>query len=93
MAAISIGPKEELIQRFTDPVNQELEIRFFNIDYPGFHNTGKFPFIFLTKTDYAQIQKMTVDYLDGVMKSFKSYKSAGFWGESKVSLSIYIYII
>lgn len=41
--------------------------------YPGHHNKGKFPFIFLTKTDFAQITKMTVDYLNSVMKTFKSY--------------------
>lgn len=41
--------------------------------YPGHWNKSKFPFLFFTKTDFAQLSRMTVDYLDGVMKSFKNY--------------------
>ena len=41
--------------------------------YPGFHNKGRFPFIFLRKEDFDQITSMTVDYLEGVMKNFKNY--------------------
>lgn len=37
--------------------------------YMGFHNVGRFPWLFLTKKDYAQIQKMTIDFLKGVLKT------------------------
>jgi phage gpG-like protein len=45
-------------------------------NYPGFHNKGRFPFLFLRKEDFNQISKMTVDYLEEKMKSFKSYMKA-----------------
>lgn len=41
--------------------------------YPGFHNKGRFPFLFLTKQDFAQIQSMTVDFLEDKMQNFKKY--------------------
>jgi len=41
--------------------------------YPGYHNIGRFPFLFLNKTDNAQIIKMTLDYLEGKLESFKKY--------------------
>ena len=41
--------------------------------YPGHHNKGKFPFLFLRGEDFLQMESMTVDYLEGVMKNFKNY--------------------
>jgi len=41
--------------------------------YPGFHNAGRFPWLFIRKTEFPQMQQMTVDYLEGKIKSFKSY--------------------
>ncbi len=41
--------------------------------YMGHHNQRKFPWLFLKKQDYAQLQRMTVDYLNDVMKGFKAY--------------------
>ena len=41
--------------------------------YPGHWNTKKFPWLFLTKKDYAQLTKATIDYLNGHLKSFKTY--------------------
>jgi hypothetical protein len=44
-----------------------------NFDYPGFHNAGRFPFLFLNRQDFNQIVKMTVDYLKDKLKSAKFY--------------------
>jgi hypothetical protein len=38
--------------------------------YMGFHNIGRFPWLFLSKKDYAQIQKMTVDFLKGALSKW-----------------------
>ena len=41
--------------------------------YPAYHNANRFPWLFLRREDYAQLTRMTVDYLDGKLKRFKSY--------------------
>lgn len=41
--------------------------------YPGHHNKGNFPWLFLNKQDYAQMAKATTDYLKGKLKGYKSY--------------------
>lgn len=41
--------------------------------YPGFHNSTRFPFLFVKKNEFAQIQKMAVDFLNGKLKGFNSY--------------------
>ncbi len=41
--------------------------------YPGYHNKGKFPFIFISRREYIQIERMVVDYLKDKMSNFKSY--------------------
>ena len=44
-----------------------------NFNYPGFHNKGRFPMFFLSKQDFTMFQQATVDFLNGVLKNFKSY--------------------
>jgi SAM-dependent methyltransferase len=63
MADIPIVTKEELLRRFTGPTNQELEIRFFNIDYPGFHNTIHY---LKNQHDWSQStsQSLNIDFLE-----------------------------
>lgn len=41
--------------------------------YPGHWNIGKFKWLFLNKNDYAQIVKMTVDFLKDRLKNHKNY--------------------
>ncbi len=41
--------------------------------YPGHHNKGNFPWLFLNKQDYAQMAKATTDYLKGKLRNYKSY--------------------
>jgi len=41
--------------------------------YPGFHNKGRFPWLFLTQKDYAQISKMVTDHLKGELKRHTHY--------------------
>ncbi len=41
--------------------------------FPGHHNKGKFPFLFISKKEYIQIERMVVDYLKDKMGNFKSY--------------------
>ncbi len=44
-----------------------------NFPYPAHHNAGKFPWLFLTKKDFDQITKMTVDFLKDNLKSSRFY--------------------
>lgn len=41
--------------------------------YPGHWNRGKFPWLFLTNQDYAQMASATTDFLKDSLKNFKSY--------------------
>ena len=42
--------------------------------YPGFHNAGRFPWLFLRNpVDYVQLGIMTKDYIDGFIKNTNSY--------------------
>lgn len=41
--------------------------------YGGFHNKNRFPFLFLRREDFLQIQQMTIDYLNGEMTKAKKY--------------------
>jgi len=41
--------------------------------YGGYHNAGKFPWLFIKRREYAQIQSMVVDFLEDKMRNFKTY--------------------
>ncbi len=41
--------------------------------YGGHHNAGKFPWLFIKRREYTQIQSMVVDYLEDKMRNFKTY--------------------
>lgn len=41
--------------------------------YPGHWNSTKFRWLFLTKKDYSQMFRMTVDFFKGRLKNHKSY--------------------
>ena len=41
--------------------------------YPGHHNKGRFPFLFLSKQDFVMFQSATIDFLQDRLKGFKSY--------------------
>ncbi len=41
--------------------------------YPGYHNKGRFPFLFLSKQDLVMFQSATIDFLQDNLKSFKNY--------------------
>jgi len=41
--------------------------------YMAFHNHGRFPFLFLKKEDFIVIQRMTIDFLNEKLSTFKSY--------------------
>jgi len=43
--------------------------------YPGYWNNSKFVFLFFNKIDFAQISRMTVDFLNDRLERFSKYKT------------------
>jgi phage gpG-like protein len=43
-------------------------------NYPGHWNASRFPWLFLTKNDYNQMVKATIDFLNNKLKTFKNYQ-------------------
>lgn len=42
-------------------------------NYPGYHNSTKFPWLFISKKEYDIISEMTVDFIKKQLRNFRFY--------------------